>query len=60
MVDTKAKRGTVKSTRLNQTESRALEAIAELKARSASETLRELVRREAVELGVWPTGRRVA
>jgi len=59
MSDT-AKRTKRATVRFNPIEAQALEAIADLKARSPSETLRELVRREARELGVWPQASRQA
>jgi len=39
--------------RANEQEYRALDRLAQLEARTPSEMLRELVRRAAVEKGVW-------
>ena len=41
------------SVSVSNVEKRALLALAKLEARNPSETLRELVRRRAEELGVW-------
>ena len=40
--------------RVNETERRALIALARLERRTPSETIRELVRQAAHERGVWP------
>lgn len=48
------KRATV---RFNQAERQALQAIARQERRTDSEMLRELVRREARAMGVWPIQR---
>jgi len=43
--------------RCNTVESQALAALADLNARSESETLRELIRETAKARGLWPVAR---
>ena len=54
------KRDTVIATRCNETERKALAALAKVERRSPSETIRELVRAAAIERGVWPADRKAA